>query len=373
MKLFKYILSLFSVILLGTACSSDLDEYRFDQENATPSVLNDLSSSTYVLDAMNPKGTFETFEWNDSELGEKLPVSYVLQTDIAGKNFANPQTLTSGKVLTIDITVGAMNDIVQRLIKLYELEADQTCDLEFRVKASPSSDVNSNAAIYSNIISATITPYGDEIKYPKVHVMGGYSDWNWDNAQGLFDFNNSGIYKGWIYFNGRGVDGFKLAIQSAEGGWAENANWGLAEGQTVSAEANSIILISSGSSGNIGNVYAKPFYLFSFDTATATLTKLNQMNTLGIIGNGAKGWGDNDDIAMIFNTEKQVFTATITLNDGDIKFRADGGWDLNWGRSSDGILSQGGDNITVTAGTYTVTVNLNNPDNMTYKVEAVTP
>ena len=195
MKLFNHILSLFPIILLGTACSSDLDEYRFDSENATPSVMKNLSSSTYVLDAMNPKGVFETFEWSESELGEKLPASYVLQTDIVGKNFANPQTLTSGKVLTIDITVGAMNDIVQRLIKLYKLDADQTCNLEFRVKASPSSDVNSNTAIYSNIISATITPYGDEIKYPKVHIMGGYSDWNWDNAQGLFDFNNSGIYK----------------------------------------------------------------------------------------------------------------------------------------------------------------------------------
>lgn len=373
MKLFNHILSLFPIILLGTACSSDLDEYRFDSENATPSVMKNLSSSTYVLDAMNPKGVFETFEWSESELGEKLPASYVLQTDIIGKNFANPQTLTSGKVLTIDITVGAMNDIVQRLIKLYELDADQTCNLEFRVKASPSSDVNSNTAIYSNIISATITPYGDEIKYPKVHIMGGYSDWNWDNAQGLFDFNNSGIYKGWVFFNGRGVDGFKLAIQREEGGWSETANWGLTEGQTVVAEANSIVLISSGSSGNIQNVYVKPFYLFSFDTATATLTNLNQMSSLGIIGGAGKGWGDSDDITMTFNTEKQVFTATVSLNDGELKFRADGGWDLNWGRSSDGVLSQGGDNIIVTAGTYTVTVNLNNPDNMTYKIESVTP
>lgn len=373
MKLFKFILSLFSVILLGTACSSDLDEYRFISENATPSVIKELSSSTYILDAMNSKGVFETFEWSDAELGENLPASYVLQTDIVGKNFANPQTLTSGKVLTIDITIGAMNDIIQRLIKTYGLEADQTCDLEFRVKASPSSDVNSNTAIYSNIISATITPYGDEIKYPKVHVMGGYSDWNWDNAQGLFDFDNSGIYKGWIFFNGRGVDGFKLAIQSEEGGWSETANWGLAEGQIVASEANSIILTSSGSSGNIQNIYAKPLYLFSFDVATATLTKLNQINTLGIIGSAGKGWGDSDDIVLTFNTEKQVFTTTVELNDGELKFRADGGWDLNWGRSSDGILSQGGDNIIVTAGTYTVTVNLNNPDNMTYKIKLVTP
>jgi hypothetical protein len=72
---------------------------------------------------------------------------------------------------------------------------------------------------------------------------------------------------------------------------------------------------------------------------------------------------------MTYSKEKQVFVAEVTFGNGEIKFRADHDWPLNWG-GSDGVLKTGGDNIKVTAGKYLVTVNMNNPDNITFLLKS---
>jgi hypothetical protein len=56
---------------------------------------------------------------------------------------------------------------------------------------------------------------------------------------------------------------------------------------------------------------------------------------------------------MTWNEEKHCWCATITLTDGTIKFRANDGWDINFG-GNPANLNAGGDNIPVTAGTYDI-------------------
>ena len=74
--------------------------------------------------------------------------------------------------------------------------------------------------------------------------------------------------------------------------------------------------------------------------------------TWGIIGDAtANGWDSDQD--MTWNEEKHCWCATITLTDGTIKFRANDGWDINFGGNPEN-LNAGGDNIPVTAGTYDI-------------------
>ena len=69
-----------------------------------------------------------------------------------------------------------------------------------------------------------------------------------------------------------------------------------------------------------------------------------------------------------YNKQTQTFSITIDLTAEEIKFRANDGWDWNYGDTgADGELDNGGDNIVVPeAGNYTVVLDLSNPRAYTY-------
>ncbi len=78
------------------------------------------------------------------------------------------------------------------------------------------------------------------------------------------------------------------------------------------------------------------------------------INHWGIIGDAtAGGWGSDQN--MTWDSTLKVFKATIPLSVGSFKFRANDGWDINYGGNLD-ALTPGGANIAVaTAGNYTIT------------------
>ncbi|HRD82619.1 MAG TPA: SusF/SusE family outer membrane protein, partial [Saprospiraceae bacterium] len=91
----------------------------------------------------------------------------------------------------------------------------------------------------------------------------------------------------------------------------------------------------------------------------AALIGYSQITTVGIIGTATpNGWdSDTDMVQDAADTAK--WTLTITLVQGEAKFRANNGWDVNWGDSAFpiGTGTQGGPNIPVPAGTYNISFN----------------
>ncbi|HMX39693.1 MAG TPA: SusF/SusE family outer membrane protein, partial [Saprospiraceae bacterium] len=76
---------------------------------------------------------------------------------------------------------------------------------------------------------------------------------------------------------------------------------------------------------------------------------------IGIIGSAtAKGWGEDTDMTHIGNG---VYEIVIELSAGEVKFRQDNTWTINWGAADfpTGIGTQDGPNIPVTAGKWKVT------------------
>ncbi|WP_375419183.1 alpha-amylase family glycosyl hydrolase [uncultured Hymenobacter sp.] len=81
--------------------------------------------------------------------------------------------------------------------------------------------------------------------------------------------------------------------------------------------------------------------------------------TVGLIGSAtAKGWDASTPLTKGADGHTWML-ANVTLTAGEVKFRANNAWDVNWGGSTFptgvGILS--GSNIPVGAGTYTITFN----------------
>lgn len=85
----------------------------------------------------------------------------------------------------------------------------------------------------------------------------------------------------------------------------------------------------------------------------------------GVVGDATPNGWDGPDIPFYQTGESDVFVAYAALNDGEIKFRADNSWDLNYG-GENGQLVQDGPNIAVTAGKYKITIDFNE---MTYSIE----
>ena len=239
-------------------------------------------------------------------------------------------------------------------------EAGAEVDMYFAVVANLNTDKGAEVAgtqLKSNVVKATFKSYVADVlpteKFEKVWVIGNYCGWSHDKTQFLFDYNSTGTtFAGVVDFAGAdgvsmAADGFKL---TGVAGWDDTCNWGLEDNTTAEAEAASLQLITGGGSQDI-KAYAKRFYGFEFDKTTLVLKKSWGADQIGIIGlNG--DW--ETDIVMEYNPKWTRFYADIEAPaDTEMKFRADGGWDLNWGVD----CAQGGGNIPVAAGNYRVYFN----------------
>ena len=256
---------------------------------------------------------------------------------------------------TISLTQADLN-----VVALDFAEAGTEVDLYFAVVANLNTDKGAAVAgsdLRSNVVKATFKSYVADVlpteKFDKVWVIGNYCGWDHAKTQFLFDYTASGnVYSGVIDFaDAEGVSlantGFKL---TGIAGWDDTCNWGEETKATEADEPASIQLITGGGSQDIMR-YAKRFYGFEFDKTTLVLKKAWSADQIGIIGlNG--DW--NNDIVMEYNAKWTRFYADIdAAADTEMKFRADAGWDLNWGVD----CAQGGDNIKVAAGQYRVYFN----------------
>ena len=102
---------------------------------------------------------------------------------------------------------------------------------------------------------------------------------------------------------------------------------------------------------------------------TTYLTVLDLSTTWGVVGSAANDWGATPDLPFFKTDVDGVLVAYVNLIDGEIKFRENNVWDNNYGSDSStgGALVSGGGNLTVTAGSYKIVMDLNN---LTYTIES---
>jgi len=109
----------------------------------------------------------------------------------------------------------------------------------------------------------------------------------------------------------------------------------------------------------------KKLLLFMFLSLVVNLFVSAQITTVGVIGTAtADDW--NSDVDMVQDdADTAKWSLDIDLTEGDIKFRANDAWDINWGATDfptgTAVLGNG-DNITVPAGNYTILFNSNTGD-----------
>lgn len=365
MKLLRHISILAAAAGLLCACQELEMVQAYAPEDVVAPVLHSTLPEEIVVTSDN-MGTPVTFTWDAADFGVKTQINYSV---VAAYNSDTLAVMTGLSSTSAELTYEALNTPLALAVEDGGLgvPSGTPTEVQFMISATIGSTFGT---YYSEGVPMTMTVTQAERTYPMVYAVGDYSGWGWDTAQKLFSFSgDETTYSGVIGFGGKASNGFKLTGATD---W-NNGNWGTdGNAPAPEAEAASITLINDGGSGNI-SAYSKNFYRFSFNRSTLVLTNELSFDALGVVGD-FNGWGS--DVVMNFDTEKQVFWADVEFPaEGGFKVRADAAWDVSWGvattgdAATEGVLD-GGNNITAPAGNYRVYINLNNPNEMTWELNA---
>lgn len=347
-KLFYTIIAFAGI--LAASCSTDEDKLVFDPSSSVAPTLGTLAGTTLSSD-----GADLTFEFTQPKYNVDAGVLYALYASDS-QDFGKQEKLaaTIGGT-TVTVKQSALNSVILNLGGEPGAEFTVYLRLDSWLANNKNMAVESSLA-RSGVLSATFVPYSqlilDKDIYDHVWVMGDYSGWSHDKAQLLYNYSKDGkTFTGVIDFGEKAANGIKFTGAAS---WdASTGNWG-SEAQAEEAEAKSLKLVNGDGAQNI-TCYSKRFYAFSLDKNSLMLTKDWGANVIGIVG-GFNDWGNSGlpDTEMNYNADYVRFWADVDFtSDTEIKFRADGKWDYNWGKDC------GGDNLPVSAGKYRIYLDLN--------------
>ena len=163
---------------------------------------------------------------------------------------------------------------------------------------------------------------------PELYMKGDANGWD-----GYDYLAGDGVhFTGFMYLN---QNGFKFTTAPDWSGTGYGANF-----DTAPDAKNIVITEPAG------------YYKVEVDLSKKTYT-LTPITSIGIIGAATPGGWDADTDLTYNKTERCWEVKDIKLKAGECKFRANKGWDINWGGTPDN-LTQNGDNISVEAGTYDI-------------------
>lgn len=181
MKLLKYIPVALMALMAFVSCDSDLDKVTFNEADAKAGTLNAIASS-YVLTEDKADDMVETFKWTESTFGYDAAVTYRLEVDLAGKNFANKRIISSliGKT-EASVTYKELNNVILGLDSIYEIPAKTEASYDIRISAAIGDVVT---PVYTNVVTTKITTYEVIAKYPEnIYMIGAdFGGWNWGDA-----------------------------------------------------------------------------------------------------------------------------------------------------------------------------------------------
>ncbi len=161
---------LIALVLMGGFAGCEDDSIKAVlKTDVAPNVLQTPASTAFVLTLANKDQNFATFNWTAPDFGFKSAVTYTLEADLAGNNFANAIELASTSSLSAALNVGATNDLLLGL----GLVPETPTDVQLRVTSFIDDDVE---PVVSNAITVSLTAYATS--FPPIWGMGaGLKGW----------------------------------------------------------------------------------------------------------------------------------------------------------------------------------------------------
>ena len=296
------------------------------------------SPAALTTNPATPSATGVTFTWNRAFSGFAGVITYELQHAKNGTSFATP-TVVAVTGFTKTFTHLELNSIALG----YDVAPSVAGNVQFRIKAT-----NELGAIaYSSTASVAITPY---IAINSVGIIGAATPGGWGADTDLYRPDASKPSEWQVIVKLTGGQNL-LFIEDDK----FDTKWG------VGGKGGADIPIA-----NSG------YYLAKLNVATGvysftSVTVPSIPNGLSLTGDGIGGWGNDTNLTQS-GTDPNVYTGTVNLTVGSIKFRHTGDWGINWGGpAGDNDPANypsawgkgGGGNIRInTAGSYFAWINI---------------
>jgi len=295
------------------------------------------SANSVVCSALTSSDVGISFTWSTAFAGYNGVKIYELQYAEGGTSFATP-TVVSVTSFSKSFNQFELNKIALGL----GIAAEEEGPVDFRIKATN----ESGTVLYSNVATVSVTTY---VAFNSIGIIGNATPGGWDVDTDMYrpDASKPTEWSVIIYL----LDGNSAEFR-ADDAWDDKWKSSAFPTGTGTQDGSSIPVSGSG------------YYKVDFNVTTGAyaFTSLSAPTyaTIGIIGDATPGgWGSDTDLTQD-PVNNHVWTGTITLVNGEAKFRENNDWALSWGGStypSGKATSVNGPNIPVSAGTYAVRFN----------------
>lgn len=323
----KLILAL--LVLIFAACGKD-DKFEINTQNVVPSVLNKFNIEELVItNTTNLEEMADTWTWSTTDYGFSAARQYVVVADTSSSFSGTEIEVGSADSLSLIVTKGMLNKTASKFTAKAE-----PVTLHIRVKTTLKSNEFGSGMkpVYSNAGQISVTPFAlsKDIIYLTGNAINGIPQW--DNSlsgignglQLLFADDSKADNQKYTYTAILNANGeFKLPIKAGE--W--NPSWG---------SAGSGNLILENDSKNLTTANTTELYTLSFNFSDKTYTvekyvgKVDTYNTIGVLGSATTiGWDTDIDMTQV--SPHIWLLNEANLQPGELKFRANDTWDINWG------------------------------------------
>ena len=333
--------------LTMASCTQEHIDVQYIPENAVAPVLGDIQGC-----ALEDGGADIVVEYTKADFGVATAQAHNLYISTS-EDMAN---MKKAKATFGDTTI-TLKQADLNITALEFADAGTEVEMYFAIVANLNTDKGAAVAgteLKSNVVKATFKSYVADVlpveKYGNMYVVGTLNGWDHAAVEKEYDFlynydaGNANLFAGIIDLR---EPNSAAEFKFTNGAWGDKEH---SMDGAQDAEATTVRLVAGG--GDNVNVWqTKRFYGAELDLGGTTLKKLWSADQIGVIGlNG--DW--ENDIVMEYNAKWARFYVDIeATGDTEMKFRADAGWDLNWGAG----CANGGDNIAVAAGKYRVYFN----------------
>ena len=325
---------LFTATTLLVAC----DSQDLTVLDATASTTVSLSASDVVLDLNNAGQDVLTVNWTEPNYGFSAGPNYQIILTVAN---SDPKIINVGNTISKAFESVELNKILLGL----GLNAGEATDVTVQVKAI----LSATNEITSNATTLTATTYADKLDLSTIWgVVGSATTNSWDGPDmPFFTTSDPNVIVAYVTL----ADGeIKFRTNNA---WDLNYGDNGVDGTLDQDGAN--IAVTAGT--------------YKIELNTSLLTYTMEAYAWGLVGDATTNSWDGPDMPMSYDSYSDTWKAVVTLGDGEMKFRFNNDWTLNYGDDgADGTLETGGANIAVTAGNYLVTLDLNN---LVYTIEPI--
>ncbi len=331
---------------VSNVISTDLTTYPV----AKPIITSPSAGTSIVLDKEAPTTVATSVSWTDYNYGTE--VSYLVE--IAKKGSA--EYVAAGSIsddTALDLITKDFNDAVLKL----GLPVEVASEIDIRISASTTS-VGGTLLAVSEPVTITVTPY---VAFKDLFLVGEATAPGWNtnnNNPALFrDPNNTNKFYYTGYFN---AGGFKVLEKLGDNTW--HPQWGPKDGVLIASnpdasnEPGTFVIPTAGYYTFEMDIMEKTFSITPYDASGAT-----NHTDIGIIGDATPdGWNSDTDLVQSTFDAHQWSLHGVTLGAGEIKFRANNDWAINWGAGTliSGKATLDGPNIKVEqAGVYDIFFN----------------